>query len=214
MLRYVILIFFLFSSAIFANEANLRVIHPCYFGLSLGYGSTTWAQLVPPEENQNFAMRLAAPVEVTEGGFVWGGFLGFEFSDLFALEANYTHYPSVNIIFDSSSIFSFLNNGTTNFHTHTETMNLMAKFMLYIANTGVRAFSSLGIAGLHRRDLLVDQWRLCPTFGTGINFKYNERYMFEILGNFTAGYGESQINPTAAYFPFLYAVMFRFSYFI
>lgn len=212
MQRYLILILLFFNYSVFAG-GPVANSHPCYFALSLGYGSTTWAQLVPTLENQNFAMRLAAPIGVTEGGFIWNGALGFELSNLFALEANYTHYPSVNIVFDTDSMFSFVNDGVTNLYTHTETMNFMAKFMVYIANTQIRAFSALGVAGLHRRDIIIDHWRLAPTFSAGFNYKSDKSFMIEFLGNFTAGYGESQLNPTDVYFPFLYAAMVRFAYF-
>lgn len=180
-----------------------------YFGAAGGYGSTTWAQLVPAAENRNFALDLSAPVEVTEGGSVWGVFAGYEFAPGFAAEVNYLHFPRVNIAFDENSLFSFTNDGATILTTATETVNLMARIMLNLPNTPVRIYSALGPAGLHRNDILVDDWKIVPTFGAGANWRVNPHFMLELAANYTAGYGESQLNPAEIYFPFLYAVYLR-----
>lgn len=194
--------------------SNFRHNNPVYYGIGAGYGSTTWAQLVPGVENQSYAMRLSAPIEVTEGGGVYNGFIGFEFSPSFALEVNYIHFPSVEIVFDSTSLYSFLNDGKTSLYTHTETVNLIGKFMVELPNDRLRAFSAIGLAGLHRRDVIINDWVLNPTFSAGINYHFDNHIMLELHGNFTTGYGESQLNPTDVYFPFLYAAMVRFAYFI
>lgn len=204
----------IYSNYFYASEIFNNSINPLYFGVGGGYGSTTWAQLVPRLENQNFAMKLSAPIEVTEGGGVYNGVIGFEFARTFAIEANYIHFPAVTINFDSSSLFSFLNDGETSFTTETETINLMAKLMVVLPNERIRIFSGVGVAGLHRRDIMINHWLLNPAFNAGINYQLDNHFLIEFHANITAGYGESQLNPTEVYFPFIYATMIRLIYYI
>lgn len=184
-----------------------------YAGAIGGFGSTTWEGLVPSQKNQNSAINMSTPIRVSEGGGVWGLMAGYEISPYFALEANYTHYPTASIGFDSMSLFTFDHDGLEQFDTETESYGLSAKVMLIIPNSNFRVFSSAGIANLHRKDLILDDWRLTPTFGLGVNYRLSEHLMAELNGNYTAGFGESQLNPTDSYFPFLYSASFRLAYF-
>lgn len=200
----------LYAQKTMANETPQK--HPFYLGAGVGYGSTTWDGIVPPEKNKNLAMSLSTPNTVQEGGVVGGIFAGYEFSRYFALETNYFRFPTAHVFFDKISLFSFMNEGMTELITHTETVNLMAKIILTIPQTSIRAFSSAGAAGIHRFDILYDHWRLSPTFGVGLNHNVTPHVMAEIAANYTAGYGESQLNPSDVYFPFLYSVLIRLAY--
>ena len=184
-----------------------------YIGAMGGYGSTTWEGLVPTQENQNVALNLSTPINVEEGGGVWGFFVGYEITPLFAIEANYLRYPDAKVSFDSASLFSFTNNDQLDLVTKTDTVNVMGKIMLLIPRTKVRIYSSAGVAGVHRDDLLTNHWRITPTFGAGFNYHLTDHFMGEIGANYTAGYGESNLNPTESYFPFLYSVSLRLAYF-
>ncbi len=186
--------------------------YPFYIGAIGGYGATTWVGLVPPKEKQNLAMSLTTPIEVNEGGAVWGFFGGYELSPFFAIEASYMKFPDARVVFDEGSLFSFDNDELLEFTSRTETVNLMGKIMLIIPKTNIRLFSSIGATGIHREDLLRDEWRLRPTFGVGFNYNFTPHVMGEIGGNYTAGYGEAEINPTESYFPFLYSVTMRLAY--
>ncbi|KTD16090.1 outer membrane beta-barrel protein [Legionella jordanis] len=198
----------------YAGEAGPPLFHhPLYIGVMGGYGSTTWQGLVPTEENQNLALSMSTPIDVTEGGGVWGVMAGYEFLSAFAVEFNYMRYPDAEISFDPMSLFSFENDNLVSFKTKTETLSLMAKIMLPINNSSLRLFSSAGAAGVHREDILVDDWRLSPTFAAGLNYRFKEHFMAELAGTYSAGYGESQLNPSNTYFPFLYAVTARLAYF-
>ena len=197
------------------TEAEIKR-HPLYVGVTGGYGSTTWAGLVPldlsEQDEQTFALRLSTPIQVSEGGGVWGFFAGYEFIPNFALEASYMRYEDATVTFDEISNFTFNTDGLTEFVTQTETVSLMGKFMLFIPRTKVRVYSSVGGAALHRKDILANGWRYTPTFGLGLNRDFNPHVMGEIGANFTAGYGEAQLNPTDVYFPFLYSVFARLAY--
>jgi hypothetical protein len=200
------------DSTTLSNTLALSQSHPFYVGLVGGYGSTTWQGLVPPSEKQNLAMSLSTPTDVTEGGGVWGIFSGFEWTPYFATEVGYLRYQNAQVVFNSDSLFSFLHDGQTQFTTHTETIHGIGKIMLIIPKTTMRAFSSVGAAVMHRNDLLYDGWRITPTFGIGLNYNISKHIMSELGANYTAGYGEAQLNPTEVYFPFLYSVTLRLAY--
>lgn len=183
-----------------------------YVGALGGYGSTTWEGLVPPITKRNQAIAISAPVRVEEGGEVWGLIAGYEVMPNLAIEVNYMRYPDATIAFDASSLFSFDNNGLEHFTTRTEAFSVLAKVQLPLPHTPLRLFSSFGGANVHREDMLTNQWRWSPTFGAGINFPLTKHFRGEFGANYTAGFGESQLNPTQTYFPFLYSVTLRAVY--
>ena len=211
MTAFCFLPFFLYSLLCFGSTEGRPTCfdQALYFGAIGGYGSTTWGGLVPNESNQNSAINLSTPIKVTEGGGVFGFLMGYEFIPAFAAELAYMHYPETSILFDESSLFSFENDNLTRLRSKTETVSLMGKVMLPLGNTCFRLFSSAGAATVHRHDFLVNHWRLSPTFGVGLNYPLGRHVMAEIAGNYTAGFGESQLNPTKSFFPFLYSVTGR-----
>lgn len=197
----------------YANEPLDRPYrYPTSIGVMGGYGSTTWEGLVPNHENQNDAISISTPQLVKEGGGVWGAFIAHELIPNFALEASYIHYPDARVMFDSLSIFTFEHEGLSEFTTHTEAVNIVGKFLLSLSKTKMRLYSSIGAATVHRSDILYDKWRLNPTFGLGLNFHLSQRIMAEIMASYTAGFGESRLNPTNSYFPFLYAATAKVGY--
>ena len=185
---------------------------PFYFGASYGYGATTWRGLVPTEENQNSAIAMSTPIKVQEGGAAWGLFVGYELIPTFALEANYQRYPRATVFFDKLSLFSFNNNDETELVSNTESLGLMGKIFLLAPHTPLRLYSGAGLASVRRQDLLMNQWRFSPTFGLGLNYRFANHFMAELNGNYTAGFGESQLEPTATFFPFLYSLSVRLAY--
>lgn len=192
-------------SVVYAAEKNDDLIlHPFYVGGVGGWGSTTWQGLVPSVENQNAAISISTPVAVDEGGAVWGISLGYEFNPYFALEANYMSFSEATITFDEYSLYAFEQNSLV-LYSNTQTASLSAKVMLIIPKTAVRFFSSAGIAGVFRKDQINDASRVSPTFAVGFNRLLTDRIMIEIGTNYTAGYGESEINPVNDYIPFLYS---------
>jgi len=202
-----------FSSTCSQAEKGSKSQYSFYIGALGGYSSTTWQGLVATEENQSAAMMLSTPIKVDEGGAAWGFLAGYEFNPFFAFEANYMRYPDAKVTFDSTSLFCFNHNGQTVLNTLTETLSMMGKVMLYVPHTKLRIYSSAGAANVHREDIVVNDWRLSPTFGVGVNYHVNERLTAEIGGNYTAGFGESQLNPAETYFPFLYSITLRLGYY-
>ncbi len=198
------------SSSLLA-ETN-PVLRPFYVGASGGFGSTTWQGLVPTQENKNFATATSVPFRVKEGGAVWGVFAGYEITPYFALEANYRHYPSAKVTFDEFSIFAAEHDDTVSFDTNTEAASLMAKVMLTVPKTTMRVYSSFGLAAIHRVDEITKQTQISPSFGAGFVVNVTPRFMVDFGFNYTAGYGESEMNPCQSYIPFLYSGSIGFAY--
>ncbi len=206
-----VILFSSISAAYAVDKSEQLFSHPFYFGGVGGWGSTTWQGLVPKAENQNWAISLSTPVAVEEGGGVWGLTLGYELTPSFAFEANYMAFPDAKITFDEYSLYSFQENSLI-LNTKTQTASLSAKLMLIVPKTSVRLFSSAGVAGVFRQDQINNSYRVSPTFGFGINVLLTERILAEIGTNYTAGYGESEINPVLDFVPFLYSVFAKVAF--
>ena len=84
--------------------------------------------------------------------------------------------------------------------------------MLVIPRTAIRAYSSAGAAEVHRWDEVNDNRRVTPTFGLGFNYNFTPHIMGELGANYTAGFGESELNPAEDYMPFLYSAFLRIGY--
>lgn len=199
-------------ASIWVKEGGGNFRYPFYAGPLLGYGSTLWDGLVPPQSKQSVALMISAPEKAQEGGVVWGAYVGYEFMPYFALEANYMRFPNAKVSFTLDSLFSFTHNFETSFITKTEKVSLVGKFMFFIPKTEVRAFSSAGFAEVHRSDEIVDRWRWGPTFAVGINYNFTPHIMGEFALDYTSGYGISELDPSADYIPFLIAAAFRVAY--
>ncbi|MBN9231599.1 MAG: hypothetical protein BGO90_09485 [Legionella sp. 40-6] len=206
-------IFYFCTFNCFATTVHLDYQkHPLYLGPIGGYGSTTWQGLVAPKESQNEALTMSTPIDVEEGGATWGVMAGYEFTPYFALEASYLRYPSSTVYFNEFSLFTFTHEGLSQLTTHTDSINLVGKIMLLIPESNFRIFSSAGATALYRRDLIIDDWRMSPTFGVGVNYNFTEHLFGELAGYYTAGYGESRLSPVDTYYPFLYSVTARIAY--
>lgn len=213
---HIVIFFFTLVAWVVASaqgaEQPILPEHPAYIGVTGGYGATTWDGLVPTPKNQNMAMKTSTPVMVREGGGVWGFFGGYELSPYFALEVNYMRYPKATISFDEESMFAFENDGLIVLDSNAETISAMAKIMLMIPHTKLRAYSSFGVAEIHRWDDMTENRRDSPTFGLGLNYNVSEHIMAELGANYTAGYGESELNPAKDYVPFLYSGFLKLAY--
>jgi hypothetical protein len=209
------LIPFLFLSIVSAQAGTTGLVtnkHPLYVGIIGGYGSTTWQGLVPSKENQNAALNMSTPIDVREGGTTWGVLLGYEFSPYFAFEASYMRYPNSTVYFDELSLFTFNYDGATILTTTTDSINLIGKIMLLIPYTNLRIYSGAGLANIYRKDMIVDDCRSSPIFSLGINYNFTNHLMGELVGNYTAGFGESILSPADSYFPFLYSITAHLAY--
>lgn len=202
-----------FCNSIYPTHAAFvsGVQHPFYFGLSAGYGSTTWDGLVPPSSKRNLAMAMSTPISVEEGGGVWGVVAGYQLLPFFAIETTYTHYPDARVIFDPDSLVTF-DTGISILVSKTESVALLGKISMLVPCLPITAYSSFGAAEVHRRDAIKNKWLLTPTFGIGFNYDINEHFIGEFGATYVAGRGQSELNPVEDYYPFLYAVFVRLAY--
>jgi hypothetical protein len=200
----------LISISCCAEESTAQQNYPWYVGAMGGYGTTTWANLVP--KNMSDAMMTSIPIRVAEGGSVWGFYGGYQFMPAFALELSYMQYPTADLYFDSSSLFSFDHDGRTKLRTHTSRIGLVGKFILAIPRTPLKAYSSFGPAEVHRNDAVFDKWRLSPMFGVGLIYDVNPHMTTELATEYVAGYGQSELDPAEHFIPFLYSVFLRVAY--
>lgn len=207
-----LLIFIIFQHYCYAASIEVASKHPFYLGIAGGYGSTTWQGLVPPSNKQANALLLSTPTQVSEGGGIWGYFIGYELIEHFAIEAAYTHYPTATVTFDEESLIAFQNDGLTTLNTSTDSISLMAKFMITVPHTEIRAFSSAGAARVHRNDVINECSRISPSFSVGLNYNLTEHIMAEIGFNYTGGYGVSELDPSQDYVPFLYSGYLHLAY--
>lgn len=203
--KFTIVALFLSMQPIFASNV---VENPWFIGGLLGFGSTTWSGLVPPPASQNSAMAMATPVYAEEGGLLWGVAGGVEAFQNFQLQFDYMHYPNANVYFDSFSIFSE-NTGSTQLTSSTYTWSVQGKFLVPWQDTNLRFFAAGGAAWLSRRDELLEQDLVTPTFGLGLNYGFTPHLMGEVAFSYTAGNGQSELSPADHYMPFLYGVFAR-----
>jgi hypothetical protein len=194
----------------FSERVDNESVSPFYVGLISGYGTTTWGNLV--SQNQNAAMLFSTPTKVSEGGLIAGVYAGYELNPSFALETSYVHYQNAKINFDEMSLFTFEHNGITDIISRTETVSFSGKLMAFIPHTLARAYTSVGATFLHRNDSIRDWWRLRPSFDLGVNYPLTHHVMLELGGDYTAGYGESELDPVEHYVPFLYSAYVRLAY--
>lgn len=196
---------------VFGSKASLAFspanspLQGLYVALLGGAGSTTWDGLVPAVDKQNDALMMSTPQRVMEGGFVWGVLAGYEFTPFFALEMDFRKYPKASIFFAEDSLFTFDHDGEQSFISRTESMGLMAKIMLVVPRTNLRVYSSAGFANVHREDNLCHETLFSPAFGVGALTDLNEHLFAQLGFHYVAGYGESDLNPSEVYIPFLYS---------
>lgn len=196
------------TSFLYANE-----LQPAFYaGFGGGYGSTTWSGLVPVASKQNSAISISTPIKVKEGGAVAGIFAGYEFSPHLAIEVSYLNYPRAEIFFSQDSLFAFEHNERISFQSKTATLGFIAKLLLPIPDTCFRIYSAFGGAKIYREDDLLVESNVSPNFSLGALYNMTEHLMAQLSFNYTAGYGESELEPCHSYIPFLYSAVLGLAY--
>lgn len=208
MRRLICTLIFCFNLA----HAEEAVRSPWFLGGVVGGGSTTWMGLVPEKSQQNAALNLSTPIDVREGGLVWGVAGGVEAFKNFHFQMDYTHYPKATILFDQDSLFSIDHDNATSFTTSTYTWSMQGKFLVPWQETHLKLFASGGVAWLARRDDLLQDDLVSPIFSIGGNYELSPQWMLELAFSYTAGNGKSELNPAEDFMPFLYAGIVRLFY--
>ena len=182
--------------------------YPFYIGASTGWGSTNWSGLVD-KNGFNDGSDLSVPVEASDTGQVWGILGGVEVNQNFAIQGEYQHYPTAWVGFDD---FNQYFPAAENMPSNTVAYNAIAKFMVPIYHTGIRAFSDLGPSYTYRTDSLAHVGHWGATFGGGFNYNLLPQLMVELNFNYTTGWDKSDTTPVLDYLPFLYSVNMALAY--
>ena len=195
-----------YSTSVYAAGDRIYPFHypRFYAGLAVGYGETTWNELVTDDP----LVEVSTPIETHDFGTLWGGFLGYQFGRSFALEATYMRYPNTRIFLDDFTFYYPL----TEFTTHSQVFSAIGKFIIPLANDRINAFLDAGIAFTHRNDVLANVTRVAPTFGLGFMSNISRHIITEIGFEYYIGYGKSDHIPVKDYIPFLFGVYFRLGY--
>lgn len=178
-----------------------------YVGSTIGYGSTTWAELI---DNDSW---VSTPIKVNEGGVDGGIFTGYEFGPHFAVEAQYLQFRKAQIFFNKDVSDYTQNDGVSQMTSRTRTYSLETKFMAPIFSSPIRGFATAGAAVTRRSDVLAHtDHRLSPVFGAGFNYDVTKHVMSEFGFQYYTGYGKSENDPVYDYIPFLYSIHFKLAY--
>lgn len=203
LILFICILFSICSTCAYAEICRTPPFHypRLYAGLSIGYGQTTWPELVTKDK----LVYVSAPVEAHDFGTIWGVFLGYQFGRSFALEANYTRYPNTRLFFDEYTFYY----PVREFTTHTQVFSTLAKFIIPIANSRINAFLDAGVGFTHRNDILAKVTRVGPTFGLGFMSNASRRILVELGFEYYAGYARSNHLPVKDFIPFVYGVYFK-----
>lgn len=209
-----------------ASLAAAQVEHPFYMGASLGYGSTDWSELVNHDSNPSDASQVlnAAPESAEDKGRDYGFFVGYTFTPNYALELTYRRFQTSYIHFDTDYSQYYTNNNVqiANFDSSTYNYSLLNKFIWNVTdNFGL--FSDFGPGYTHRYDILAGAsngtsngpqglGQLVATFGAGANYEITPHFMATVEGDYSTGWGKSELYPVDNYVPFLYSVDFKLAY--
>lgn len=205
------------AASLFLISTNCQAVsdeifsHPLYFGIGAGFGTTTWYALVPKSSKHNVAMAMSTPKHANEGGGAINVFTGVDITKTFGLEFGYFHYANAKINYQADSLFQ-LDHGISSLVSRTENYYFMTKFMVQIKDTAARAYSGIGLGLLHRIDQVNNHYRKTPSFTIGANYNIAEHWMADLNGNFTAGYGASELCPADDFMPFVYSIVARLAY--
>jgi hypothetical protein len=204
-----------FNISSLANDHNLTLWtqHPLYIGITGGWGSTDWSQVVVRSfsDDEKTTLALSAPTAAGDCGLVVGAMIGYEVASHFAFEANYMHFPTAKVVFDENSIYNTEHNIVT-MHSHTFALNVLGKVLVPLGSTSVRGFIDAGPAIIHREDPLVDTNHVCPTFGIGIDYTFHTHFMWMLAFQYYAGFGQATLRPAINDIPFLYTFYTGLSY--
>lgn len=213
-----------FAGVAFASSQSdmYRVKYPWYIGASAGYGNTDWDELVSNHLGNGDGV---VPIKADSGGLAYSILTGYNFTPYFALEFAYEHFPDTKLYFKPTGNeynMSFMKSATSAF-------DLVAKFMVPVFNTGVKAYAGLGPGYMHRDDYDIKSippnpfapspvyageniWKFDAVFVGGFDYNIGQHWLTGVGFKFFTGNGKASSKPINAYFPFVYTVSFTLAY--
>lgn len=182
--------------------------HSFYSGVGLGYGNTDWSQLV----GQDWKARLSTPDSAKSNGLSWSLFTGYYLLDNLAIELRFVHYQASRVDIGSFA-HHIIYKGPKEFMSKTQSFSILGKFFVPIAlHNRLRLFADVGANYTMRNDVYANIGTYGGTFGLGMQWRYSERFMSTIEGQYSTGNGSSVFNPMETYIPFLYNFELRTAY--
>jgi opacity protein-like surface antigen len=217
-----LLLFFPLLALTQCIHAESNPAYPWYIGFSAGYGATNWSGLIDKTDHDENVQSFL-PQTVSDSGAVFGGFLGYTFTENFALEARYQNFPLTRMTFKNTFVYKMKDMSSS-----TNAYSLAAKFIVPIKRSKFSIFSMFGPAYIIRTDALAgdgtmfrgqpgpdkpgSRGRITVLFGAGLNYNISQRWLLALEGSYIAGYGKSSARPINDYIPFLYAMEFKVAY--
>lgn len=184
---FLVIILLVVNSFAFAAAATNNIRNQgsaFYIGIQEGYGNTNWSELV----SQDASSSLSTPIAVHDDGFIYGLLAGFEVNPFFAVEFNYINYPKTFVTLDPANVYW----PVTKFMSKTHLFALIAKFMVPVGHSHLRAFAVAGAGYTYRSDVLADKGHVGPSFGAGFNYLINPHVMTELGFQYDTGFGLSE----------------------
>lgn len=177
--------------------------HGFYLGPSVGYGSTDWSFLTTDKDS---AAAVSSPIAAKDKGAVFGGIIGYQFNNYFALEASYMHFSTSKITFAPYSAYWPLLPTKKTIESRTQQYAMYMKLMLPLHVLGETSlFSGVGLEVTHRSDELVKrQNNLGGIFNVGLLHYFTKHIGAEVAFSYSTGAGRSETEPAFHYIPFLY----------
>jgi opacity protein-like surface antigen len=193
--------------------------YPFYVGVSGGYGTTDWGMVTANEyDSAGFTnpVALSMPINAKDKGLTYGFIVGYQPSPMFAIEANYTRFPTSKLTFTPYSYYWPDADEYITIPSSTYTYGLSGKFIVPVKGTDhFKAFASAGLSVVSRHDILASTQRVGAVFGVGTSYKITSHWSSEFGFQYYTGYGRSSILPAQDYIPFAYkaylSVLYHFT---
>ncbi len=201
-----------------------HVEYPFYMGLGAGYGDTDWSQITTLNDPFNPATE-SSPISSSAKQIAFDAYIGYQFSEHFAVESIYTRYPQTTLGFQLEGSGSSFPNiyGIDTLTTNTDSYSLLGKIFVPFGFTKVNVYADAGVTVMHRHDISVTKdpdaavmnyvkqntYKAGPSFGFGVAMNVTKRLFSEIGFQYTTGYGKADVNVAEEYIPFAYSILFN-----
>lgn len=175
-----------------------------YAGGILGWGSTTWSDLVSIQ----IPVRYSSPIAAKDKGLVYGGFLGWQFATNFAIQVSGEIFPTTELTFDRYSYYAPI----LKMQTQTWVFSTDFKLLAPIYTTAFAAFATAGLGFVHRKDVMYNKSQASLHFGVGVDYSFLRHGFTEFGFQYYTGYDTPAADFARKYSPFLYTLELRLGF--
>ncbi len=201
----------------FISTAAAFSRHNLYITVGSGWADTSWSMLDAHSNNeaQKIIIDATNPQSADDKGVDFTGGVGYNFNKNFALEANYFHFSSTAVSFSQSELTKLTREALNiyknlpasgNFSSSTHALQLVTKFGIPFYDDKAKVYVDAGPGYVYRSDVLAKIGRIGGSFGSGFEYKFDNRWSAGAGFTYLTGYGKSVVDPGDKYIPFVYAV--------